>query len=283
MDRTDILCLGGLHLDLVARAEGRMARGADEPGTVSRGAGGVAFNIARALAARGLRVRLVSAIGTGASAAGLEEAVRAAGITPALLHLDMPGDLYLAIEDAAGLVAAIAESRVLEAAGPRILALAAEWSGPMVVDSNLPRPVLAAIAGRRGLRLVSAGSGKAARLSAFLGHPDAVFYLNREEAAALAGRHFADAATAARTLAGAGAARVIVTDGARPAAEAEGTALRSALPPPVPVRRVTGAGDAFLAAHVAAELSGAGREAALSAALSAAADHISRPAQGAPA
>lgn len=273
----DILCIGGLHLDLVAQARGRMARGADEPGTVSRSAGGVAFNIARALAAQGLSVRLVSAIGTGPAAEGLEEAVRAAGVTPALLRCDLPGDLYLAIEDTGGLVAAIAESRVLEAAGTAVLDGLGEWEGALVVDSNLPLPVLARLAGRPGLRLASAGSGKAARLAPFLGHAGAIFYLNRAEAGILAGHPAPGAARAARALVARGAARVIVTDGARPVAEAEGATLRQAAPPPVTPARITGAGDAFLAAHVAAELRGAGREAALAAAVAAAAIHIEDP------
>ncbi|HRO14755.1 MAG TPA: kinase, partial [Paracoccus sp. (in: a-proteobacteria)] len=45
-------------------------------------------------------------------------------------------------------------------------------------------------------------------------------------------------------------------------------------PPAVPIARVTGAGDCFLAAHLAAERGGAGREQALAAAVSAAAAHV---------
>jgi sugar/nucleoside kinase (ribokinase family) len=43
----------------------------------------------------------------------------------------------------------------------------------------------------------------------------------------------------------------------------------------VPVTRVTGAGDTFMAAHLLAEMRGTGRAAALAAALRAAADHVS--------
>jgi sugar/nucleoside kinase (ribokinase family) len=47
-----------------------------------------------------------------------------------------------------------------------------------------------------------------------------------------------------------------------------------ATPPPVRAARITGAGDTFMAAHIAAELAGAGREAALEAAARAAASYV---------
>ena len=71
-----------------------------------------------------------------------------------------------------------------------------------------------------------------------------------------------------------GAARVLVTDGGRPACEA--TAERCLLrePAAVMVTRVTGAGDTFMAAHVAAELRGEGPEDALETALRSAAQYV---------
>jgi len=49
----------------------------------------------------------------------------------------------------------------------------------------------------------------------------------------------------------------------------------TACPPEVLVTRITGAGDTFMAAHMAAELSGMDREAALERALHAAAIYVS--------
>ncbi|PHQ71899.1 MAG: kinase, partial [Paracoccus sp.] len=85
-----------------------------------------------------------------------------------------------------------------------------------------------------------------------------------------------DAATAAEAVVARGAARVLVTDGPHPAAEAiaNGPTLTLA-PPPVAVARVTGAGDCFLAAHLAAGLSNQPREAALRQAVDASAAHVS--------
>jgi len=73
-----------------------------------------------------------------------------------------------------------------------------------------------------------------------------------------------------------GSCRVLVTDGANPAAEAHLDGFRQSLPPPaVTVRKVTGAGDMFMAAHIAAEKAGKDRPAALQAALDGAARYIS--------
>ena len=51
--------------------------------------------------------------------------------------------------------------------------------------------------------------------------------------------------------------------------------VRIARPPEVLVTRVTGAGDTFMAAHIAAELRGETGDAALETALKAAAAHVS--------
>ena len=72
-----------------------------------------------------------------------------------------------------------------------------------------------------------------------------------------------------------GAARVLVTDGARPAAcAARGAEVLTCQPPAVSIARVTGAGDCFLAAHYVAETAGQDRAAALAAAVAAAAAHV---------
>ena len=52
-------------------------------------------------------------------------------------------------------------------------------------------------------------------------------------------------------------------------------------PPKVTVTRVTGAGDTFMAAHIAAELAGTDRAAALERALAAAAAYVSGETAGA--
>jgi fructose-1-phosphate kinase PfkB-like protein len=99
--------------------------------------------------------------------------------------------------------------------------------------------------------------------------------VNREEAGIITGTHPANAQAAARALLAAGARRVLVTEGAQMAVDASEISTLSATPPPVEARRITGAGDTFMAAHIAAEVAGASREDALHRAVQAAATYVS--------
>ena len=281
----DCLCAGAALWDVIGRAACAAGRGDDLPGTVVRRPGGVALNIAGALAGHGRRPGLLAALGEDEDGAALAAAVARAGVATAFLQW-RPGatDRYVAIEDSAGLVAAVADTGLLDGLGAGLLApfgdgrlgTAAEpWAGPLVIDGNLAPRLLAAAAASpllaaADLRLVAASPAKAGRLAAFAGRARTTLYLNRAEAAALAGRAFGDAAAAARALIAMGFARAIVTDGARLLAEAADAVLRQRVPPAVGVRRVTGAGDAFVAAHLAAEMAGAGPEQALDSALASA-------------
>jgi sugar/nucleoside kinase (ribokinase family) len=290
MMRPEILCLGAVLWDVIGRSPMPMHLGADVPGRIRRLPGGVAFNIAATVARMGLRPAVLCAIGRDPEGEELIAAVGAMGIDTAhaLRPADLPTDRYMAIEDPSGLIAAIADARSLEAAGERILAplgdgrlgsAAQPWRGPVVVDGNLTPALLAAIAqselfARADLRVAPASPGKADRLLPFLGHPGAMLYVNLEEAGLLCGTVFSDAAAAAAALVARGAPRALVTDGARMAAEATGTDILTAMPPRVAVRRVTGAGDTCMAAHVVAERRGATRAEALARAVAAAAAFV---------
>jgi sugar/nucleoside kinase (ribokinase family) len=269
-----------------------VARGADVPGRIATVPGGVALNIAVALAGLGLRPALLGAVGDDPEGAALVAAMAARGVGAGWLTVT-PGlatDRYMAIEDAGGLVAAIADARTLETAGAAILAPLADgrlgsaarpWAGPVVIDGNLSDDVLAGIAdsplfAAAALHLVPASPGKGARLAPLAAHPRATLHVNLSEAALIAGAGMPDAQTAAEALVARGAARAVVTDGARAAADAaRGRATAVALPPAVAVARVTGAGDVFTAAHLAATMQGCCPAAALAAALAAAAAHVS--------
>ncbi|MDO5369965.1 PfkB family carbohydrate kinase, partial [Paracoccus sp. (in: a-proteobacteria)] len=203
---------------------------------------------------------------------------------------DWPTDVYMAIEDSHGLIAAIADAHSLEAAGDRVLAplrdgtfgsAEAPWRGTVVIDGNLTVPQLEAIAAdpalrQADLRVVPASPGKAERLAPLLGLDHVTLYLNRAEAETLAGHPCAGAAEAAKAVVARGVARALVTDGPCPAACAQrGAEVLTGQPPPVTIARVTGAGDCFMAAHMVAERAGVDRAAALDAAIRAAAAHVS--------
>ncbi|MDT8855789.1 PfkB family carbohydrate kinase [Paracoccaceae bacterium Fryx2] len=288
----DILCIGSVLWDIIGRTPAALRPGSDVPGRITRLPGGVALNIAMTLRRFGLTPALLSAVGSDGEGCDLVAACARMGlITDHLCRPeDLPTDRYMAIEGAGGLMAAVADARSLEAAGDRILAplfdgpLAdadAPWSGMIALDGNLTAALLGFIAGsalfaRADLRVAPASPGKAARLMPLLAHPRATLYLNRAEAGVLCAARFRTAPEAAAALLTRGAVRVLVTDGSRACADGlRGCGVITATPPAVPVARITGAGDTFMAAHLVAERRGASRTDALTAALRAAADHVS--------
>ena len=173
MSAPDILCIGAAHWDIIGTTDAALPRGADRPGTVARSPGGVALNIARALAARGFHPALLTALGDDAEGDAL---AAAAGVD--LGHaLRLPGratGAYVAIEAAGRLVAALADTAALHAAGAAILAplraggALSGWRGTVVIDGNLAPEVVAAMADDPALagcalRLVPASPVRAER------------------------------------------------------------------------------------------------------------------------
>jgi sugar/nucleoside kinase (ribokinase family) len=288
----DILCIGSVLWDIIGRSPAAMRLGSDVPGRITRLPGGVAMNIATTLARFGLRPALLTAIGRDAEGDELISACARLGLETGFVYRsdDLPTDRYMAVEGANGLIAAVADAHSLEAAGDKILCPLADgrlgtaampWPGPIALDGNLTEALLAEIAASplfsaADLRVAPASPGKAERLRPLLAHPRATLYVNLEEANLLSKVPAASAAEAAETLLARGAGRVLVTDGGRSAAEGtQGKGVIEGTPPQVLVTRVTGAGDTFMAAHLVAERSGAGRQAALAAALDAAAAYVS--------
>ncbi|MGR3499875.1 MAG: PfkB family carbohydrate kinase [Limimaricola soesokkakensis] len=292
MNKTpDILCIGSVLWDVIGRTASHMRVGSDVPGRIHRLPGGVAMNIAMTLVRFGLRPSLLSALGRDAE--GDELAAEAARMGMEVDHIyrsdDLPTDIYMAIEGANGLIAAIADAHSLEQAGDKILrpladgrlgSTEAPWTGLVALDGNLTTDLLAQIArsplfARADLRVAPASPGKAERLLALMGHPTATLYVNLEEAGLLCHATFETSEAAARALVARGAHRALVTDGGRAATVATAEAIFTQAPPEVLVTRVTGAGDTFMAAHIASEAEGMAPEAALARALTAAATYVS--------
>ncbi|MHA3978638.1 PfkB family carbohydrate kinase [Halovulum sp. GXIMD14794] len=289
-----ILCAGSALWDIIARTGRRMRPGFDVPGRIARQPGGVALNVALALAARKAPVALLSHVGRDADGAALIALAETAGIHCAhVAQTDAPTDAYLAIEDPAGEVfAAVADCAALELHGDAVLAPLRDgrlgsgrvpWRGIAVIDGNFPQAMLDALPDDPAfsalhLALVPASPGKAGRLMQAMRHKDSTLYVNKIEAEILADRDFGDAAEAAEALLELGAAQAVVTDGARAAASAQRGRVVSRTPPRVPARTTTGAGDAFLAAHLHATRRGESAEAALETAIDAAAAHICKEA-----
>lgn len=293
----DIVCIGSALWDIIGRTPLVLQLGGDVPGRITRVPGGVALNIAVTLARLGLRPAILTAIGRDAEGEALLAACARLGVDARHAYRSdhLPTDVYMAVEAANGLIAAVADAHGLEAAGARILQALGDgtlgsqvvpWPGLIALDGNLTAALMAHIAGsalfaRADLRLAPASPEKAGRLAPLIGLARATLYLNLEEARVLAESHVATAAAAAQALLAMGAHRVLVTDGGRACADGlAGAEILVAHPPQVRVARVTGAGDTFMAAHIVAERGGVARQAALAAALAAAAAYISQEVGG---
>ncbi|PHO04112.1 kinase [Rhodobacteraceae bacterium 4F10] len=287
----DILCIGSVLWDVIGRAPVHMRQGSDVPGRITRLPGGVAMNIAMTLARFGLRPGLLTAIGQDPAGHELITACRELGMVTDYVYRsqDLPTDQYMAVEGANGLIAAIADAHSLEAAGDKILhplvsgilgSASDPYEGFIALDGNLTQRLLENIAqsplfARADLRVAPASPGKATRLMPFLTHDRAVLYVNLEEAGLLCQTTFETSADAASGLLARGARRALVTDGGESASDASADGVITQKPPSVLVTRVTGAGDTFMAAHIAAEVSGSDRSTSLARALHAAATYVS--------
>ncbi len=286
-----VICIGSVLWDIVGRTPRSMALSNDVPGRIQRLPGGVALNIAQALAKFDITPAALTAIGQDTEGDDLMAASAALGLDMQYAHRpqDLPTDCYMAIEGANGLVAAIADAHSLETAGDAILTPLSDgrlgsadtpYPGLIALDGNLTLALLQDIAqnplfAAADLRIAPASPGKAERLRPFLTHGRGTLYVNLEEAGILVDRLFDSSHDAARALLDVGAARVMVTHGARDASFGTPEGVISQTPPPVTVKRITGAGDTFMAAHIAAELRGEAPADALNAALVAAASYVS--------
>ena len=202
---------------------------------------------------------------------------------------DLPTDCYMAVEGANGLIAAIADAHSLEKAGAKILQALydgrlgkadAPYSGLIALDGNLTERLLDDIAHdpafqSADLRIAPASPGKAERLLPFLRSGRGTLYVNLEEAGILCHTRFSTSEEAGQALLSKGAARALVTNGGEATTDAHPDGLITLPPPEVLVTRVTGAGDTFMAAHIAAEFNDADRTSALAQALDAAAKFVS--------
>lgn len=265
-----VACIGSVHWDTIAISDGPLAEGRDQPGTVERRIGGVAFNVAAALQALGHRPKLAGVVGSGSDGDALLQEIGRRGIeTGGILRSSWrESDSYVAIEAGNRMIGAVADCRSLESIGPDLFRrLAAGLSAKpedgershVVIDGNLPRQVLSLVGSGSVLdgtvlSAVAASTGKIKRMLALRGRKDTTLYANRKEAELLTGGIHASSADAAKCLVQLGFERAVVTNGTGPAADASGCRVFEARPPSADARILTGAGDRFAAAHISARL-----------------------------
>ncbi len=286
-----IHCIGSVLWDIVGRSDRHMKAGHDVPGRIIRIPGGVMMNIAMALRMHDVPVSLLTSLGADPAGRDLLQEATQRGMETALVHISdsHPTDQYMAIEGSNGLIAAIADAHSLEAEADAVIApmrdgrvgtVDAPYDGMVVCEGNLPQATLDYMSGaaefsKVDVRLAPASPGKAERLKPFFKHSKATFYVNLIEANILLGTKLATAPEAAAAMVNAGVFRAAVTDGPNMTAIADDRGVQSALPPAVTVLRVTGAGDVFMASHIAADMRGLTGAEALHFALTHTATYIS--------
>lgn len=268
-----IIAVGGANMDLKVQTLAPAVPGTSNPGRAAQTPGGVARNVAENLTRLGVRVALLSAVGTDALGDSLLRLAAEAGVdvSPTVRAADHATGTYTAVLDSGGeLLIAVAAMEVMSALTPAALA---EREGILrgaayvVADGNLSAETLSALLARTGraeTRVVfePVSVPKAVRLLPALGAGHAPWAVtpNLGELAALVGREVPDQAPAIRGAAlllhGRGVEVVWVRRGVR------GSLLSVAresweLPAlSAGVVDVTGAGDATLAAFLAALLAG---------------------------
>jgi sugar/nucleoside kinase (ribokinase family) len=297
-----VLVVGDIATDVVAvlpaPLAGGLALGTDTAVRIGLTPGGSAANTAAWLAGTGTPVTLIAAVGADAAGDARLAELTAAGVTPAVARVDAPTGAIVVLSDPQERtmlcdrganhllpvehVTAAVRAAAGTDAGPVGGAAHLHLSAYPLFDPGSAPAALAAVAAARqaGLR-VSVDAASAAPLAAagataldWLRGVD-LLLANLDEARVLVGDPTADPADAARTLTGL-ARSVVVKLGAAGAIRADGDRLVRTEAVPVEVVDPTGAGDAFAAGLLAAELSGADPVAALRAGAALGARAVSR-------
>ncbi|MEM9222855.1 MAG: PfkB family carbohydrate kinase [Pseudomonadota bacterium] len=258
------LCVGAAHWDVIGRASRCIRHGEDLPGSIIRRPGGVAYNIAIALARAGCAAALCAVVGDDDEGVELLQIVNSRGVNTegAVRSSAVRTGAYVAVEDGVGeLVAAVVDGRAAQAPAEaeKLLANASTSLGRsdvVVIDANLPETIILALAHRcleAGVSMVlnPVSHALAGRLAGAISPPFLpTVVASRSEAEVLTGLSFSSAKEAAIALRRCGARTALVTDGAGVVALAHGHGVAVALPEPIETSTTTGAGDALLAGYL---------------------------------
>lgn len=259
-----VIAIGAIHQDTIAHAAVPIDRETSTPSRFASKPGGVATNVARALARLGTPTTLIGTVGDDTAAQALRERLARDGLE--LVLIERPGyasGQYLALHDPDGsLAAACVDDRVLTDAPPDLFDKAVETAAVpedqdriWFLDANLPGEMLHHVTRRIRPEFLIANAvsdAKAPRLRAILSELDCLT-LNKSEAAAITGEpQSAPLERLAEVLSATGVKSFVLTNGKDDMLIHSGQGLERLSPRRIDIVDVTGAGDALTAGLIAA-------------------------------
>ena len=260
-----ILCIGALHWDREIQCIADTVLDQSNPAYSRTIPGGVAFNVATTLAGLNCTAGLVSRVGSDPEGAALIDHLDSSSVNviDVGIEWDMQTATYTAILTADGeLLIGLADMDIYDGLDDRYWAkrktILNGWDA-WCIDTNLPESGLRYLCGqndRPRLYALATSPAKITRLRTLLKTVDTLI-LNIAEASMLTGQSHCGidgAEKAAQLLCAAGVDRTLVTQGAGGGAWADATNSGTMAAPPQPNQliRVSGAGDSFAAAAIAA-------------------------------
>ena len=265
-----IICVGLIGWDTLGQTDLNIVAGNDLPGGIETNVGGVAANIAIALANQinsypEFEVILLSSTGNDQksdlllSVLSMQHKINCKYV----IREEGAPDGYVCLESKGELFGAIASSAQLEKSCDKILLSFLNkqqnekgllFSDYFIVDSNLTSTTIDyltfdSVFNQANIIIACASPYKAYKMRSLMVKRRCSIYLNLEEASYILGHTPSNSAEAAIRLFELGAEEATVTNGSRTASSCSAYGLVSITPKVTKSSKTTGAGDVFLAAH----------------------------------
>lgn len=262
-----ITVIGAANVDITASPIGRYVPCDSNPSRVEIAFGGVGRNIAHNLCLMGEQVRLFTVFGDDSIALSLRDDCRRVGMTvdPILEVAGARSNYFICVNDHNGeMQAGAADMELMSHLTTEMVETyidSINASDAVVTDCNLSENVLRYLVERCTVPLYvdATSAAKAMKIKAILDvsrSAPIIVKVNQLEAVALSGIK-GDVEAMARWFVEKGVTRIYITMGARGVYCHDGSQSHVEPSQAVTVVNATGAGDAFMAAVVHAELSGA--------------------------
>ena len=259
-----ITVIGAANVDITASPIGRYVPCDSNPSRVEIAFGGVGRNIAHNLCLMGEQVRLFTVFGDDSIALSLRDDCRRVGMTvdPILEVAGARSNYFICVNDHNGeMQAGAADMELMSHLTPEMVAIhlaSINASQAVVADCNLSEDVMRYLAEHCTVPLYvdATSAAKAMKIRSLFGRNNSrplIVKVNQIEAIALSGIK-GDVEAMARWFIGQGVTRIYITMGARGVYCSDREQSVSQPSQAVNIVNATGAGDAFMAAVVHAEL-----------------------------